>query len=135
MIESEESCVRSFSSGATGTVWGEGVAAVFLKPLERAKRDGDHILGVIKGSAMNNDGASNGLTAPNAQAQSQVLIDAWKNAKVDPKTIQYIEAHGTGTELGDPIEIKGIQDAFSRYTVCPILVFTVPMPQNCFLSV
>lgn len=116
MIESEESCVRSFSSGATGTVWGEGVAAVFLKPLERAKRDGDHILGVIKGSAMNNDGASNGLTAPNAQAQSQVLIDAWKNAKVDPKTIQYIEAHGTGTELGDPIEIKGIQDAFSRYT-------------------
>ncbi len=116
MIESEDNCVRSFSSGATGTVWGEGVAAVFLKPLDRAQKDGDHILGVIKGSAINNDGASNGLTAPNAQAQEQVLIEAWKNAKVDPRTISYIEAHGTGTELGDPIEIKGIHDAFSRYT-------------------
>ncbi|HEX9059546.1 MAG TPA: beta-ketoacyl synthase N-terminal-like domain-containing protein, partial [Clostridia bacterium] len=116
MVESSDSKVRTFDRKANGTVWGEGVGALFLKPLKKAMEDGDNIYAVIKGSAVNNDGASNGITAPNAQAQEEVIVQAWKNAKVNPETISYIEAHGTGTVLGDPIEIKGLENAFSRFT-------------------
>ncbi|MEC0599324.1 SDR family NAD(P)-dependent oxidoreductase [Bacillus spizizenii] len=116
MMESKSDKVHAFDKNADGTFFSDGVAAVILKPLSKAKRDGDNIYAVIKGSAINNDGASNGLTAPNAIAQEELLVQAWENAKIDPETIQYIEAHGTGTKLGDPIEIKGIANAFSKYT-------------------
>ena len=79
-------------------------------------RDNDHIYAVIKGSAINHDGSSIGLTAPNALAQERLLVEAWERAGIDPETISYIEAHGTGTKLGDPIEIDGITRAFRRYT-------------------
>lgn len=115
-IESSCERVRSFDKYADGTVFGEGVAAVVLKPLDDAVRDKDNIYAVIKGSAINQDGNSVGLTAPNAAAQEKVLMSAWKNANIDPKNISYIETHGTGTNLGDPIEIEGITRAFSHYT-------------------
>lgn len=116
MVESADSNVRTFDKSANGTVWGEGVGILFLKKLSKALADGDNIHAVIKGSAINNDGASNGITAPNAEAQEAVIISAWEEAKINPETISYIEAHGTGTVLGDPIEIKGLTNAFRRYT-------------------
>ncbi|MEA3357496.1 MAG: beta-ketoacyl synthase N-terminal-like domain-containing protein, partial [Patescibacteria group bacterium] len=115
-IESTDSTVRTFDKNANGTVWGEGVAIMLLKPLKKALADGDNIHAIIKGSAINNDGASNGITAPNAEAQEEVLVTTWKDAIINPETIGYIEAHGTGTVLGDPIEIKGLTNAFQRYT-------------------
>lgn len=115
-VESDNGDISIFDKSARGTVWGEGVAAIVLKPLDQAVKDGDHIYAVIKGSAINNDGASNGITAPNTEAQEQLIIQCWKNAKIDPETISYIETHGTGTILGDPIEIKGIANAFKKYT-------------------
>ncbi|MCX7748509.1 MAG: KR domain-containing protein [Clostridia bacterium] len=116
MVESGDSKVRTFDRKANGTVWGEGAGVIFLKPLSKAIEDGDHIYAVIKGSAINNDGTTNGITAPNAEAQEDVIVHAWRDAKVDPETISYIEAHGTGTMLGDPIEIKGLVNAFGRFT-------------------
>jgi polyketide synthase PksN len=116
MVESEDSEVKTFDRRANGTVWGEGVGVFILKPLSKAIADRDHIHAVIKGSAINNDGTSNGITAPNADAQEEVIIKAWKEAKIDPETISYIEAHGTGTVLGDPIEIKGLNNAFKKFT-------------------
>lgn len=115
-IESGDNKIRTFDRDAKGTVWGEGVGAVLLKPLSKAIEDGDNIHAIIRGSALNNDGASNGITAPSASAQEDVIIKAWKNARINPETINYIEAHGTGTVLGDPIEIKGLTNAFRRYT-------------------
>jgi amino acid adenylation domain-containing protein/non-ribosomal peptide synthase protein (TIGR01720 family) len=115
-VENETAEVRAFDRRASGTVWGEGVAAVMVKPLAHALRDGDHVYGVIKGIAVNNDGASNGLTAPNARAQQEVVLKAWERAAIDPDELSYIETHGTGTNLGDPIEIKGLVGAFSRHT-------------------
>lgn len=116
MVESDDGNIRTFDKNSKGTVWGEGVGAVMLKPLSKAIEDRDNIYAVIKGSAINNDGASSGITAPSAEAQTEVIVKAWQEAKVDPETIAYIEAHGTGTKLGDPIEIKGITNAFRRYT-------------------
>lgn len=115
-IESPDDTIRTFDKDAEGTVWGEGVGVILLKPLSRALEDGDHIHAVIKGSAVNNDGASNGITAPSAVAQEDVILTAWRNAGIDPATIGYVEAHGTGTVLGDPIEIKGLTNAFHKYT-------------------
>ncbi len=116
MVESEDFIARPFDDKANGTVWGEGVGVVFLKPLSKALEDGDNIHAIIKGSAINNDGASNGITAPSAAAQEQVILDAWKDAQINPETISYIEAHGTATNLGDPIEIKGMTSAFRHHT-------------------
>ena len=79
-------------------------------------KDKNNIYAVIKGSAFNNDGNTNGITAPNALAQEEVILDAWKDAGIDPRTIQYVETHGTGTKLGDPIEVKGLSNAFRKYT-------------------
>lgn len=115
-VESKDNVVRTFDKKANGTVWGEGVGAVLLKPLSKALQDKDVIHAVIKGSSINNDGASNGITAPDAQAQESLLLNAWKNADVDPESIQYIEVHGTGTVLGDPIEIKSMTNAFKSVT-------------------
>ncbi|HEX3046006.1 MAG TPA: beta-ketoacyl synthase N-terminal-like domain-containing protein, partial [Bacillota bacterium] len=116
LMEARDEQVRTFDKSASGTVLGEGAAALILKPLEKAIADHDHIYAVIKGSAVNNDGASGGITAPNAEAQKDVIIRAWKEAKINPETISYIETHGTGTSLGDPIEIKGITSAFAEFT-------------------
>ncbi|MCD1260592.1 hypothetical protein B5M42_017455 [Paenibacillus athensensis] len=115
-IESSNHKTSAFDDSSDGTVWGEGTVALLLKPLERALADNDQIYAVLKGSAINQDGASVGITAPNAEAQEQVLAQAWEEAGIAPETITYFEAHGTGTKLGDPIEIDGIQRAFRRYT-------------------
>lgn len=113
---SSDDVVRAFDKKCSGTVFGEGCVAITLKLLKNAIKDGDHIYGVIKGSAINNDGASNGITAPNPLAQEEVIKEAWEKSNVNCESIQYIEAHGTGTILGDPIEIKGITNAFRKYT-------------------
>lgn len=115
-VESKKGVVRAFDNGVDGTAWGEGVGAVILKKLDKAIEDGDDIYAVIKGSAINNDGASNGITAPDAEMQEALLLAAWKDANVSPETIQYIEAHGTGTKLGDSIELKALTQAFSKQT-------------------
>lgn len=115
-IRSSINRARTFDDASDGTGSGEGCAVILLKPLHRALEDGDRILALIKGSAMNQDGSSIGITAPNALAQADVIELAWKDAGIDPETISYIEAHGTGTKLGDPIEIDGITRAFQRYT-------------------
>ncbi|QOT00198.1 SDR family NAD(P)-dependent oxidoreductase [Brevibacterium sp. JNUCC-42] len=107
---------KTFDNRSDGTGFGEGVGVVMLKALDRAIHDNDHIYAVVKGSAFNQDGHSIGITAPNSLAQEDVIVRAWQNADIEPETIQYIEAHGTGTSLGDPIEIKGIQRAFEKYT-------------------
>lgn len=107
---------RSFGDGGDGYVPGEGVGAVLLKPLWQAQRDHDHIYGVIKGSAVNHGGKTNGYSVPNPVAQSEVIRKAIKKAKINPASISYIEAHGTGTALGDPIEIDALKDVFKDYT-------------------
>lgn len=99
---------RAFDAQGDGYVRSEGGGIVALKRLADALKDGDRIYAVIRGSAVNNDGASNGLTAPNPKAQEAVLVDAYHSAGVAPLDVHYIEAHGTGTPLGDPIEAKTI---------------------------
>lgn len=115
-IDAYHDMVRPFDNGADGTIWGEGAGVLLIKPLKKAINDGDSVYAVIKGSAINNDGYSNGITAPNPQAQSEVIIKAWYNAGINPESISYIESHGTGTKLGDPIEIQGLCHAFSQFT-------------------
>ncbi|MDC0760182.1 SDR family NAD(P)-dependent oxidoreductase [Brevibacillus sp. AG] len=109
-------CCKSFGDQADGFVDGEGVGAIVLKPLQKAIADGDHIYGVIKGSMLNAGGKTNGYTVPNPIAQSQVIHDALQRAGVDARAVSYIEAHGTGTALGDPIEIAGLTRAFGQDT-------------------
>lgn len=116
LMESEDDTIRPFDEKANGTSFCEGAATVILKPLKKALKDKNNIYAVIKGSAFNNDGNTNGITAPNALAQEEVILDAWKDAGIDPRTIQYVETHGTGTKLGDPIEVKGLTNAFRKYT-------------------
>jgi 3-oxoacyl-(acyl-carrier-protein) synthase len=115
-IRSPDGRTRAFDSAANGTGNGEGVGAVMLKPLAKAIEDRDYIHAIVKGSAVNSDGKSAGVTAPNPEAQCQVITEAWKKAEINPTTISYIEAHGTATRLGDPIEIQGITKAFKQYT-------------------
>lgn len=100
---------RTFDAGADGYVRGEGCGIVVLKRLSDAHRDGDRVLAVIRGSAVNQDGRSNGLTAPNALAQQAVIREALADAHLAPATIGYFETHGTGTRLGDPIEVEALQ--------------------------
>jgi acyl transferase domain-containing protein/tryptophanase/pimeloyl-ACP methyl ester carboxylesterase/NAD(P)-dependent dehydrogenase (short-subunit alcohol dehydrogenase family) len=104
---------KVFDAGANGYVPGEGVGAVLLKPLPDALADGDDIWAVIKGSALNAGGKTSGYTVPNPKAQADLVETALRRANIDPRTITYIEAHGTGTELGDPIEISGLTRAFA----------------------
>jgi amino acid adenylation domain-containing protein/non-ribosomal peptide synthase protein (TIGR01720 family) len=115
-MESGDGHTRAFDSSSDGTGVSEGVAAVLLKPLRQALQDGDHVYAVIKGSAMNQDGATVGITAPNPISQTEVIRSAWKDAGVDPKTLAFIEAHGTGTKLGDPVEFSALTKAFAGYT-------------------
>ncbi|MCX7092177.1 MAG: amino acid adenylation domain-containing protein, partial [Methylobacter sp.] len=115
-IESSDGRTRTFDEASDGTGGGEGVIAVLLKPLNQALKDEDSIYAVIKGSALNQDGTAAGMTVPNADAQAELIDQAWKDAGIDPRTIRFIEAHGTGTKLGDPIEIDGMNKAFAKYT-------------------
>ena len=107
---------HTFDQGADGFVPGEGVGAVILKRLDKARRDGDRILGVIKGTATNQDGRTNGITAPSAQSQTALEVSLYRRFGIDPETLTYVEAHGTGTKLGDPIEVKALTDAFRAFT-------------------
>lgn len=108
---------RAFDARAAGTVAGNGIALVALKRMEDALADGDQILGVLKGSAINNDGGDKAsYTAPSPEGQARCITEALEVAGVDAGTISYVEAHGTGTNLGDPIEISGLTRAYRRYT-------------------
>jgi len=115
---------RSFGANGDGYVPGEGVGAVLLKSLDEAIADGDQIYAVIKSTSINHGGKTNGYTVPNPNAQGELILDALKKARVEPNTLSYIEAHGTGTSLGDPIEITGLKKAFEHYAMekqsCPI---------------
>ncbi|MEX2492517.1 MAG: SDR family NAD(P)-dependent oxidoreductase [Nitrospirales bacterium] len=104
---------KTFDAQADGYVRGEGVGVIVLKSLSKALADRDPIVALIRGSAVNQDGRSNGLTAPNPSSQVALLRDAYNQAGVSPGKIQYIEAHGTGTKLGDPIEIKALGSVLS----------------------
>lgn len=105
---------HTFDDDADGYVRGEGVAALLLKPLDRALADGDRVHAVIRGVAVNHGGQAQSFTAPNPDAQADLLVTAYNEAGVDPRTVGYIEAHGTGTRLGDPIEVSGMVAAFER---------------------
>jgi amino acid adenylation domain-containing protein len=108
---------RTFDADAQGTVFGSGVAVVLLKRLEDALREGDQIYAVIRGFAVNNDGSAKvGYTAPSVEGQTRVIALAQEAAGVNPATIGYIEAHGTGTPLGDPIELAALTQAFRGRT-------------------
>ncbi|WP_104151076.1 type I polyketide synthase, partial [Mycobacterium intracellulare] len=107
-VLSPDGRIKSFSSDADGYTRSEGGGMFVLKRVDDARRDGDQILAVIAGSAVNHDGRSNGLIAPNQDAQAEVLRRAYKDAGIDPRTVDYIEAHGTGTVLGDPIEAEAL---------------------------
>ncbi|MDO3647602.1 polyketide synthase Pks13 [Nocardia mangyaensis] len=106
--------IKAFSADADGMVRSEGAGLIVLKRLADAERDGDNILGVIKGSAVNSDGRSNGLFAPNPEAQADVLRAAYRDAGIRPSTVDYIEAHGTGTPIGDPIEAEALARVVGR---------------------
>ncbi|PMB45668.1 polyketide synthase, partial [Fischerella thermalis CCMEE 5201] len=114
-ITSPDGHCRAFDASSQGTIFGDGVGLVVLKRLEDAIADGDYIYAVIKGSAINNDGAAKvGYTAPSVAGQAEVIAEAQAIASVTPETITYIETHGTGTQLGDPIEISALKKVFAR---------------------
>ncbi|BBM00785.1 type I polyketide synthase [Microbulbifer sp. GL-2] len=116
-IGSPDGHCRAFDERAAGTVSGSGLGIIALRRLEDAITDGDNILAVLKGTAVNNDGSGKAsYTAPSVDGQAEVIIEAQELAGIDPDTITYIEAHGTGTHLGDPIEVAGLTKAFSRQT-------------------
>jgi acyl transferase domain-containing protein len=116
---------KTFDARADGFVRGEGCGVVVLKRLADAIGDGDRVLAVIRGTAVNEDGRSTVLTAPSGPAQQAVIGQALENARVDASEITYIEAHGTGTALGDPIEVGALADALGREGEAPCLVGSV----------
>ena len=111
MLADDGKC-KTFDKRANGYVRGEGSGAILIKPLSMALADGDHIYALIKSTAENHGGKSAALTAPNPNSQSELLIEAYEKAQVDPCAVGYIECHGTGTSLGDPIEIQALKKAF-----------------------
>src|SRR5947199_4570876 len=113
MLSPDGRC-KTFSAEANGYVRGEGVGMLVLKRLDAAEQAGDHIYGVIRGSAENHGGRASSFMAPNPRAQADLLLAAYHKAGIDPRTVGYIEAHGTGTPLGDPIEINGLKTAWSE---------------------
>ena len=113
MLSPDGRC-KTFDKSANGYGRGEGTGAVFLKPVSKALADGDHVYAVIKGTAVNHGGRTNSLTVPSPSAQAAVIVEAWRKARVDPATVGYIEAHGTGTPLGDPVEVNGLKKAFEQ---------------------
>jgi acyl transferase domain-containing protein len=115
-VLSDEGKSYVFDERAKGIVLGEGSGLVLLKPYEKAFEDGDQILAVILGSAVNNDGHTMGLTVPSLEGQKEVIHHAIKASIINPDSISYLEAHGTGTSLGDPIEIKAATQVYREYT-------------------
>ncbi|NEO47660.1 MAG: type I polyketide synthase, partial [Moorea sp. SIO4A3] len=105
---------KAFDSRANGFVRGEGAGVIVVKPLSKALIDKDPIYAVIRGSAVNQDGRTNGLTAPNRDAQEAVLVSAYQQAGISPSDVQYVETHGTGTLLGDPIEAMALGNVLKR---------------------
>ncbi|MFC5288225.1 beta-ketoacyl synthase N-terminal-like domain-containing protein [Actinokineospora guangxiensis] len=108
---------HTFDEKANGYVPGEGAVALILKPMAAALADGDMVLGAIVGSGVNNDGRTMGVTTPNMEAQIELLSDVY--SRIDPKSVQYIEAHGTGTAIGDPIEVRALAEVFAAHGVAP----------------
>ncbi|WP_167337408.1 SDR family NAD(P)-dependent oxidoreductase [Pseudomonas batumici] len=115
MLSTDGRC-RTFDASANGYVRAEGAVMLLLKPYEYALRDNDNIYAVLKGSAVNHGGLAGGLTVPNPRAQAELVMGACRNADIDINSLGYIEAHGTGTSLGDPIEVAGLKSAFERFT-------------------
>jgi acyl transferase domain-containing protein len=116
-IGSGDGHCRAFDAKASGTVSGSGLVVLVLKRLEDAIRDGDQIHAIIRGVGINNDGSEkNSFTAPNVDGQAECIVEAIEMSGVDPETITYIDAHGTGTDLGDPIEIAALTKAYRAYT-------------------
>ncbi|WP_245951346.1 beta-ketoacyl synthase N-terminal-like domain-containing protein, partial [Phytoactinopolyspora halophila] len=113
---SEQGACRAFDRGADGMVPSEAVAVVVLKRLSAAEADGDPVYASIVGSGINYDGKTNGITAPSGRAQTQLLKDVYDRFGIDPERIGHIVTHGTGTRLGDPVEINALADAFKDYT-------------------
>ena len=113
-MQAKDGRIKAFSADADGMIRAEGGGVVILKRVADARRDGDTMLAIIAGSAVNSDGRSNGLPAPNPEAQVDVLRAAYRDAAIDPRTVDYIEAHGTGTILGDPIEADALGRVVGR---------------------
>lgn len=109
---SEDGRCKTFDQKANGYVRGEGVGIIILKGLKQAEIDGDQIYAVVRGTSENHGGKANTMTSPNPIAQKKLLLNAYRKAKVDPRDVSYIEAHGTGTPLGDPIEMEALKSAF-----------------------
>jgi acyl transferase domain-containing protein len=124
-LASKSGRCKSFGSNADGIVRGEGAGVVLLKRLSDAIQDNDRIYAVIHGSAVNHDGRSNGITAPNKWAQIQVIKSALENAGKQPYEVQYVEGHGTGTLLGDPIEASALGEAIGKYKKSPCIIGSV----------
>jgi acyl transferase domain-containing protein/acyl carrier protein len=116
LVLSHSNQVKVFDEKSDGFIPGEGVVVLLLKKLREAVNDNDKIYAVIKSSAVNQDGKTNGIMAPSAESQTRVEIEAYQKAGINAADITYIETHGTGTKLGDPIEIKGLQKAFAYFT-------------------
>ncbi len=116
---------KTFDAAANGYVRGEGCGILVLKRLGDAEADGDRIWGVIRGTALNQDGASQGLTVPNGEAQQQVIADALRWAGVEPADVDYVETHGTGTPVGDPIETEATGTAYRAGRDRPLLIGSV----------
>jgi amino acid adenylation domain-containing protein len=114
MIFSQDGHCRTFDAGAAGTVFGNGAGMVLLKPLDAAITDGDHILAVIKGSGVNNDGNRKiGLPSPSVEGQADIIAKVYRESGINPETISFLETHGTGTIMGDPIELEALKLAFN----------------------
>lgn len=110
---------KVFDADADGFVPGEGAGLVMLKPLKKAIADGNDVLAVIKASAINNDGRSIGVMAPNPDGQREVIESLYQKSNMNPSSIQYVETHGTGTKIGDPSEVRALDNAYSNWNIAP----------------
>src|SRR5436305_4680358 len=115
MLSPDGQC-KAFDASANGFVPGEGIGALVLKRLADAEADHDHIYGLIIGSGMNQDGTTNGITAPSANSQSELIREVYHKYHINPESINYVETHGTGTKLGDPIELEALASVFQEQT-------------------
>lgn len=116
-IISPKNICSALDESADGYVKGEGIGAIILKPLDKAVRDGDNILAVIKASGVNHGGRAQSITSPNEEAQLSLVTDTFEKAGISPDTVSYMELHGTGTKLGDPIEVRALKRAYEHFGV------------------